>query len=363
MIAPRVLPKSVYRALFGTVWEREALGKLLGQLALLLGAIMAIYCIADISLNQRSLQSLTPHFLAEYYGCQFVKRLPQILPYCAALCAMRTLVSYRESGELIALNSSGISVRRISAPFMRFAIFCTFWGTCAFEVLYPMVAGHLRQFEQKHFPHLTPPHILYLKPKEDGTPSSMIYSEYQPNARAVSSGVFQRGFYRDGAKSWIYFDTIQFFEKFAHIQRAIRINFSDDGVQTSRVNTLLIEHQFDLAGLSRQAVPPEDLGLLQLRRATRQLPRNAFTIAYFHYRLQQSVGTFWSVICTLFLSLRARAGRNSLIFAKILFLLTSLEAISRVVLILSGYHLLQPLWIWLPFGAPLVLWLIWICNR
>ena len=351
------------RVFLGTIWERETLGKLLGQLVLLLGAIMGFYCIADISLNQRSLQSLTPLFLAENYGCQFIKRLPQLLPLCAALCALRTLASSRESGEFVALNSSGISLRRLSAPFLRFGIFCSFWGACAFEVLYPMVAGHLRQFEQKNFPHLNPPHILYLKSRMDGTRSCLVYSRYQPNALSESSGVFQRGFFRHGTASWIYFDSMQFFQNFAHIHRSIRIDFGEDGVRATRKKSLLIEHQFDLAGLSRQAIPPEDLGLLQLRQAARQLPSNSFLKAYFHYRLQQVGGAFWSVLCALFISLRSRPGRNSLITVQTLFLTTGLEAISRVILILSGYHLLQPLWIWLPFALPLALWLAWLRKR
>lgn len=346
--------------LLGTKWERVTLKKLLQLLTLLLAGSLALYCLADFTLNQRTLTSLTPRFFFKHYGCQIIKRLPKLLPLCAAICSLRVLWLLKRTGEWIALETAGISIYRISAPFVRFGSICCLLGATAFELLYPKVAASIRLFEQKPLESLTQPHILYPNSRDGSSSTCLIYLYYQPSAQADSSGVFRRGFFRFGPTKWVYFDSLQFFEKFARIKSAVQLDFASQELQPRKEKTLLLPSQIDLASLSRQAIPAEDQNLVQLYQAAKLMPRNALSGAYYHYRLQQVLMPLWAIYMALALTLSPLGRVAALPFAAAFVLLATLEALDQVGLILSSYHLLAPLWMWLPFTALLSIWLKWI---
>lgn len=346
--------------LIGTKWERVTLKKLLQLLALLLAASLALYCLADFTLNQRKLTSLTPRFFLKHYGCQIIKRLPKLLPLCGAICSLRVVWLLRRSGEWMALETTGVSIYSMSAPLVRFGLICCLLGGIAFELLYPKVAQSIRLFEQKPLESLTQPHILYPHSLDGNNSICLIYLYYQPSAQTDSSGVFRRGFFRYSETRWVYFDSLQFFEKFARIKSAVQLDFASEELQPRRDKTLLLPNRVDLASLSRQAVPAEDQNLMQLYEAAKLLPRNALAGAYYHYRVQQALMPLWAIYMALALSLSPIGKVAALPFAAAFVLLATLEALDQVGLILSSYHLLAPLWMWLPFTALLGIWLKWI---
>lgn len=349
--------RGLARYVIGTKWERIFLEKLLRMSALLLIAGLALYCLADFSLNQRQLTDLSPRFFAKHYACQAVKRLPKLLPLCGAICTLRALWQMRRSGEWIALETAGISIARISAPLVRYGLISCLLGGLAFEALYPKVAANLRYYEQRPPQSPANPRILYPSSKQEGSSTCLVYLHYQPSAQINSSGVFQRGFFRPNDSLWIYFDSLQFFEKFARIKNAIQLDLSSRELSPRRERTLLIPHRVDLTSLSRQTVPAEDQNLAQLSQAAKLIPGNALAGAYYHYRVQQVLMPLFAVYMALALFLSSLNRFSALSLAAAFVLLAILEGLDQVGLILSSYHLLGPFWLWVPFTALCGIWL------
>lgn len=342
--------------LTGTIWERAALSKLCRLLALMLATAFGIYCLADLILNQRTLKALTPYFLIEHYACHIVKRLPKLLPLCTFLCALRFLTTLVRSGEWTSLQSSGVSFRQISAPLVRFGLISCLWSSAAFEALYPLVASSLRIFEESPQPPLTSPHMLFLDREKRGLQSCLIFWSYRDCAQKDSSGLFRRGFFCPESGNWIYFDTLQFFPGCAQLRDTITLKFDGPKIESSSAKTLLIPFKIDLDSLIRQTIPAEDLNLWQLSKERGKVPRNATADAYFHYRLLQLLTPLWAIYLAfaLFISSKMRLGIGSAFLG--LLILVFFDALCQIGVILSGFHLLRPIWLWLGFLPPLALW-------
>lgn len=340
----------------GTIWERATLAQLCRLLATLLALAFGVYCLADLILNQRALSKLTPYFLLEHYACHIIKRLPKLMPLCTFLCALGILSKKARRGEWTALQSSGISFWQISIPFLRFGLISCFCSMAAFEALYPVVASTLRIFEERPQQLISSPHILFLDREETGLQSCVVFWNYRDCAQKDSSGIFSRGFFCPKAGDWIYFDTLQFLPGYAQLRNAICWKFGDKAIEAKRAKTVILPIQIDLKALVRQTLPAEDLSLWQLSKERGKIPRNATAGAYFHYRLIQLLAPLWSIYLAfaLFSSSGKWPGAGSAFLG--ILILVSLDALWQIGVILCGFHLMRPLWLWIGFLPPIFLW-------
>lgn len=159
-------------ALFSKIWERYFLREIFKVSALFLFGFFFLYAAIDYSLHMQDFlkdKKLQILDLFVYYGFQFIKRAPLLLPLAMLIATIKVLTSFNAHRELVALQSSGLSFKRLMRPFFFVAALCTLFNIVSCEFLLPKSLTYLDKFYDKHIKHnkqdrkSNPVHILTLK--------------------------------------------------------------------------------------------------------------------------------------------------------------------------------------------------------
>lgn len=123
--------------------------------------------------------------IIQYYGLMFIKRADLLVPLALLISTIKLLSSLNRYGELLALQASGVSLKRISRPLIYLASLCILFNYLSFEFFLPTSLNFLDRFRENHFKHARhgqrtePVYPLYL---EDG--SKIIYQKKMPRVDA-----------------------------------------------------------------------------------------------------------------------------------------------------------------------------------
>jgi lipopolysaccharide export system permease protein len=99
----------------------------------------------------------------------FIKRAELLIPLAVLIASIKQLLCMLGSGELVALQASGISLKKIARPFLLLCGLCTLFSYSSFEYFLPSSLNFLDRFRETHFKHAhrgsrtEPVHALYLK--------------------------------------------------------------------------------------------------------------------------------------------------------------------------------------------------------
>lgn len=124
----------------GTIWQRYVLGSLLKGFLFFLFCFFFLYSLIDFSTHSQDFfikGSLNFSKLSSFYSYQFIKRLELLLPLSLLISTARTLTTLNASRELVALQASGLSLKKIFRPFFQLAVVCSLLGYCNEEVFIP----------------------------------------------------------------------------------------------------------------------------------------------------------------------------------------------------------------------------------
>lgn len=80
-----------------------------------------LYTFIDLSSQVKYFEAHTIYGFALYYACQFIKRIEFLFPIAFAIAQIKVLHSLSSHNELIALEGSGLSKRKLLSPFFAFA--------------------------------------------------------------------------------------------------------------------------------------------------------------------------------------------------------------------------------------------------
>lgn len=155
-----------------TIWERYLFRELLKIFFLFLGCFFFLYSILDYSLHMQDFlvgKQIHLSHLFIYYSYQFIKRADLLIPLALLIATLKVLFSFNARGELVALQASGLSSKRILRPFFLLALFCAVFNGASAEFLLPSSLNFLDNFREAHFKHSfrgnrkEPIHVIYLK--------------------------------------------------------------------------------------------------------------------------------------------------------------------------------------------------------
>lgn len=161
------------------IWERYIFRETLKVFFLFLGCFYFLYAMIDYSTHMQDFivdKRIQVSHIFGYYSFMFIKRADLIVPLAALIACIKQLLSMTHNGELVALQSSGISLKKIARPLILLCGLCTLFNYLSFEFFLPSSLNFLDRFREKHFKHARrgarsePVHALYLK---DG--SKIIY--------------------------------------------------------------------------------------------------------------------------------------------------------------------------------------------
>jgi lipopolysaccharide export system permease protein len=164
-----------------TIWERYLLAELLKVFTLFLGCFFFLYALIDYSLHMQDFsidKQIQIKHIATYYFFQFIKRADLLLPLALLVATLKVLLTMNTRGEKVALESCGLSQRKILRPFFIVGVLAALFNLASAEFLLPSSLNHLDSFRQKHFKHFRdgkhkePVHVLPLKDR-----SKIIYQK------------------------------------------------------------------------------------------------------------------------------------------------------------------------------------------
>ncbi len=113
-----------------------------------------------------------------------------VRPLALLIATLKVLFSLNSKGELVALQASGLSAKRILRPFFILALICTIFNCASMEFLLPSSLNFLDGFRQSHFKHSLngnrkePIHVIYLKDR-----SKIVYQS-EDKAKGLFFDVF-----------------------------------------------------------------------------------------------------------------------------------------------------------------------------
>jgi lipopolysaccharide export system permease protein len=154
------------------IWERYLFREILKVFFLFLGCFFFLYSILDYSLHMQDFlvdKHIHLSHLLIYYFYQFIKRSDLLIPLALLIATLKVLFHLNGRGELVALQASGLSLKRILRPFFILALMCTLFNCISMEFLLPSSLIFLENFRKSHFKHYSngnrkePLHVTYLK--------------------------------------------------------------------------------------------------------------------------------------------------------------------------------------------------------
>lgn len=153
------------------LWERYLFREIFKVFFMFLGCFFFLYSILDYSLHiQDFLVNKKIHFshLFIYYFYQFIKRAELLIPLALLIATIKVLFTINARGELVALQASGLSSKKILRPFFIFAFLCSLFNFASSQFLLPSSLNFLDNFRVSHFKHASedrkePIHVIYLK--------------------------------------------------------------------------------------------------------------------------------------------------------------------------------------------------------
>lgn len=154
------------------LWERYVLSELLKVFFLFLGCFFFLYALIDYSLHMQDFivdKRIQISHIITYYIFQFIKRANLLVPLALLISTLKVLLAMNHRGELIALQASGLSRKKILRPFFFLGFLCVLFNLVSSEFFLPSSLNHLDNFREKHFKHSRrgnrkePVHVLPLK--------------------------------------------------------------------------------------------------------------------------------------------------------------------------------------------------------
>ncbi len=135
------------------LWERHLFWSLLATFLFIVSILFGFFVILDYTMHTHDFFSghaLRVSQLFLYYTFHLATQVDLLLPFSFLIASLKTIFSLNEQGMLVALLSSGISMRRILRPFLLLAFLCTLCIYVNYEIFLPKGFTFLKQFRKEH---------------------------------------------------------------------------------------------------------------------------------------------------------------------------------------------------------------------
>ena len=164
------------------LWQRYVLRKISLTFCLLLFCLFSLYILVDLSVNGVRFFTRGPSIgldILLYYCLQFALRLDLFLPFAFLLALLKTLLDMNSHLELVALQTAGLSRKRLLLPFFTFAFCLTLISYANHEWITAYATKDVNAFKRsksRKAHHTKPVQLISLN---DG--SDFIYHSFDAN--------------------------------------------------------------------------------------------------------------------------------------------------------------------------------------
>jgi len=276
------------------IWQKYLAFEWIKVFCLFIGCFYFLYVLIDYSVHTKEFQNnaITLFHLVAYYGCQFTKRADILIPIASLISTVKVLTTSNLRGEIVALATGGLSLKKIMTPLLVTALFCSAFLYFNFQYLQPFCLTQISTFEENFFKAKAngkagkPVHALTL---EDNT--LLIYRQYDSQLMA-----FVDAYWIKNHDSLFRIQQLFPYAKTPHgiYVDSLERSLQGEMIKTASYETMTFPHMhFDSKTLFNAAHPPRMQSMTQLARSLswKQMSlaklndREAETATHFYYKL------------------------------------------------------------------------------
>lgn len=341
------------------IWERYFFKEILKVFALFLGLFYFLYAVMDYSTHMQDFTKDAKLQLSDiglYYFYQFIKRASLLIPLGLMIASIKVLCTLNTRRELLALQASGISLKRLLRPFFAIAIACTLLNYLSTEFLLPRSLNYADEFHHSHFHRpeklkKEPIHVIHLKDH-----SKLVYQIYDSHKTSFfdviwlisSNEIWQMKYLKADAK-----DPVGYFVD--HLKRNKEGVFEKlESYDTYRFETL----KWNQAMANKRPIPVENRSLSELfrllfqKKSTTSYDKPEIFTQFLFKAILPLLSLLVIVATTPFCIRYSRSTQTFFIYAISLFGFVSFFTLMNGAVILGENQTASPLWtILFPFFA------------
>ncbi len=133
------------------IWERYFVKEMLKTFLLFVVGFYGLYALVDYATHSRTFNSHHNSFQWEdilvYYCMQFVEVSEVLIPFGLLLATIKTLCQFNIHNELVALMTSGLTIKRLMRPFLFMGCVFTALMYLNTEFILPKAMNQIKFFE------------------------------------------------------------------------------------------------------------------------------------------------------------------------------------------------------------------------
>lgn len=247
------------------IWKRYFFAELMKVFFLFMGCFFFLYVLIDYSVHTKAFHSNEITYLNTlfYYLCQFTKRAEIIVPIALMVSSIKVLTTANIRNEIVALATGGISLKKVTRPFIGAALILSALLYLNSEFIQPFSLNKIEAFEEFYFKERAREgenkkvNALLL---EDNT--LLIYQAYDQERRAFFDVFWLQGcdrFYR--IQSLFPYETVPFGK---YVDTLIRNPEGEIIKIGSALEASFPEMKFETKALFNAVHPPRMQSLTQL---------------------------------------------------------------------------------------------------
>jgi len=335
------------------IWQRYLFGHLIRTFLFFLFCIFILYILIDFSMHgPRFLSKETTSWLeiGIHYLRHFAKFTNLFFSLSFLLSLLRVLIDLTAHREIVALQTAGISSRRLLTPFFLLAALLAIASYANSEWISPDAQTDANRFYKAHSKHGSRLEKVFFQVLQDG--SELVYQKYNPEKQELFDVFWIRSF----DEIW-HMKTICISERPLQARFAERFVRSRDGALEKAESAearpfpeIPLEAKTSFASF----IPFEDRSLSALcRQATGGSADQPRSAAHLHYKLALPVIPFLLALSFSPFALRFSRGRRTFLFiACSLFAFLGFMTLLDAQLILAENQVMPPsLAIWGPVAT------------
>src|SRR3990167_3035982 len=172
------------------IWERFVLKEIFKIFLIILCSFYFLFIIMDSSTHMEEIiknKNVPYSSLFFYYILLFSKLSPLLFPLALLISTVKVLCSLNKNNELVAMQAGGISLKKITMPFLFVSLILTAINYLNIEYSFPYSLTCPRQFEKKYFAKQTKSprkkKSVFVYQMDDGT--RLIYQNYNSPEKSL----------------------------------------------------------------------------------------------------------------------------------------------------------------------------------
>ncbi|HOP39869.1 MAG TPA: LPS export ABC transporter permease LptG [Geobacteraceae bacterium] len=133
-----------------TVLSRYITATYLKLIGLTVGSFVSIYLVIDFleKISRFSQAHGKPQFILLYFLCKIPTIINQVMPLAVLMSTLLTLGILSRSSEIVAMQSCGISLKRIAKPLLLIAFILSIFTFFSNETIIPNTSQNLKYIEE-----------------------------------------------------------------------------------------------------------------------------------------------------------------------------------------------------------------------